>query len=119
VTQYSRQTREDEDQVGSKDGSFVLFVSAIFFVANLTFKLTRNFGFFILSHMKMLYQLQGLCNITGCSGFFKKILGHFKILGAIFVISSNSHTEDTRILGANVKILFSRANWRPDFVFPW
>jgi hypothetical protein len=34
VTQYSRQTRECEDQLGSKDGKFVLFVSAITFIAN-------------------------------------------------------------------------------------
>jgi hypothetical protein len=57
VAKYSRQTREGEDQVGSKDGSVVLFVSATFFIANLTFKVSRNFGFFTLSHMKMLYQL--------------------------------------------------------------
>lgn len=112
VTQYSRQTRDDEYQVGSKDGRFVLFVSAIFFIANLTFKVSRNCGYLTLSHTKILYQLQALCNITGCRGFFL-------ILGVIFVISSNSHTEDPRLLGANVKILFSRTNWRPKFVFPW
>jgi hypothetical protein len=48
VTHYSRQTREGEDQVGSKDGSFVLFVSATFFIANLTFKIkSRNVGFLL------------------------------------------------------------------------
>jgi hypothetical protein len=116
VTQYFRQTRDGEDQVGSKDGSFA-FVSAIFFIDNLTFKVSRNFGF-LLYLIRRCFTNCRVYVISWGAEVFSKILGHFKILGAIFVISSNFHTEDTPILGANVKILFSRANWRPEFIFP-
>jgi hypothetical protein len=44
VTQCSRQTRDGEDQVGSKDGRFLLFASAIFFIVNLIFNASWSCG---------------------------------------------------------------------------
>jgi hypothetical protein len=50
---------------------------------------------------------------------FKKSRSNLKILGAIRVTRSKSHTEDPQILGTTVPNIVSTAIWRPGFVCPW